>query len=793
MRGHAIERLRIELRSRPQLVGLCAFVLGLLACRAPLAAVAALAVAAGAVGAGCGGRHVGLLAAAAVAVGAGAGAARVAALDAPLERLHPGRRIDALLELRERPRPGRFGWSAAARILSGTARGAGVLVRSPGRVPRGLASRGDRAWAAGLLQPLPGGPGGEGYARHLRATGVGAVLAAESLRAAPRGRGPAALVDALRRRAERALARGLSPDHAALAAGMVLGEDDRIAPEARDDFRRSGLAHLIAVSGQNVALLGALALPMLSAAGLGLRARSVALLALIGVYVPLAGAGPPLQRAGVMGAAGLLALLAGRAASRWYALALAAAVTLLVDPRAAAEPGWQLSFAAVAGMLALVAPLARALGALPRPVADGLAATLAASLATAPLIAHHFGTLPAWSLAANLLALPAVAPAMWLGMGQIALAAVAPEGGPAGALAASVETLLGRAAGVPLDWLEQVARWFAAAPGATLAVSLPSPAAVVAAYAAIAGACAAAARCAARLEPWAHAVAAEWRRLPRAERAAARAAACVAVAAAVWQATGPAAPPRALTVSFLDVGQGDATLIQDPGGAAVLFDGGPPEARVALKLRRLGVRRLSAVVATHQSRDHHGGLAEVLRSFPVDLFLDNGDGTTDPTFVALEREADRLGVPRVLARAGQRLRAGRLDIRILSPRPRPPGPPPEDPNVRAVVAVVSEGGFDLMLSADAESPSLLPLRLPRVDAMKVPHHGSADPGLPRLLERLRPKVAAIEVGAGNPYGHPRPSTLAALARRVPHVYRTDRDGTVRLTVRDGRMIVSTAR
>jgi competence protein ComEC len=99
-----------------------------------------------------------------------------------------------------------------------------------------------------------------------------------------------------------------------------------------------------------------------------------------------------------------------------------------------------------------------------------------------------------------------------------------------------------------------------------------------------------------------------------------------------------------------------------------------------------------------------------------------------------------------------------------------------------VVAVVSSGGFHLLLSADAESVALLPLHLPDVDAMKVPHHGSSDPGLPEVLTRLRPELAGIEVGRDNTYGHPAPSTLAALRRAHVPVYRTDRDGTVSLTV-----------
>ena len=104
---------------------------------------------------------------------------------------------------------------------------------------------------------------------------------------------------------------------------------------------------------------------------------------------------------------------------------------------------------------------------------------------------------------------------------------------------------------------------------------------------------------------------------------------------------------------------------------------------------------------------------------------------------------------------------------------------------------VSEGRFDLFLSADAESPATLQYPLPPVEAMKVSHHGSADPGLPEVLKRLRPQVAAIEVGKDNPYGHPAAPTLAALRAAVPHVYRTDRDGTVRLTVDGDRLHVST--
>jgi competence protein ComEC len=247
-------------------------------------------------------------------------------------------------------------------------------------------------------------------------------------------------------------------------------------------------------------------------------------------------------------------------------------------------------------------------------------------------------------------------------------------------------------------------------------------------------------------------------------------------------------------VSFLDVGQGDATLIQDGHGAAVLFDGGPPEARVYRQLRAAGVRRLDLIVSTHQSRDHQGGLHEVLERIPARALVENGYGTADPDYQRLIEEADARGVRRISAQGGQTLRVGRLTIRILGPLPRAPGaPPPEDPNPIGVAAIVSEGDFDLWLSADAESDAILQYPLRPVEAMKVSHHGSADPGLPEVLKRLRPQVAAIEVGEGNSYGHPKGETLRALHAAVPHVYRTDEDGTVTLTVDDEGINVATNR
>jgi competence protein ComEC len=768
----------------------------------------------------------GILAALLIPAGAAVGEARLRAIDAPAHRVHDGERVVTTAHLLEHPRPSPFGSSAEVRLAGGRLRGARMLARFPRwldlgtNVPIGaeLVVRGrvravpDERGRGRAVPQERGGPraGPEeraddfDFSAYLRRSGVAGELLLDDVRVTGRRRGGLeGWLDRVRERAERAVVSGMPAPDAALLRGMVLGEDEAITSSVRDEFQASGLAHILAVSGQNVMLLVALALPLLAALGLGRRGRAVGLLLLIGLYVPLAGAGPSLQRAGVMGAAGIVATLASRPASRWYALLLAAAVTLALNPRACGGPGWQLSFAAVAGILWLGDPLRNLLRAGMQPVlgggraagalADGTALTLAATAATAPLLGHHFGAVPLAALPANLLALPAVAPAMWLGMLKAAVGqvpALVPSLAPAGDALAGA---LGAAAQVPVAWTAAVAERLADMPGGRLTLPLARPLAVGVAYAVVATLVLVLRRVGRRFGPRASELASRWTRQPLRLRAGVAVLVLAAIVLGAGTAFAPPAPPTALTVRFLDVGQGDATLIQHPDGTAILFDGGPPEAGVVDLLRRAGVRRLAVVVATHPSRDHHGGLRDVLRSYHVDLLLDGGDGTRDPTFRAVLAEAARRAVRRVEAVPPLTLRVGAITIQVLSPPPRPPGPPPEDPNPRGVVAVVSSGDFDLLLSADAESVALLPLQLPDVDAMKVPHHGSSDEGLPRVLERLRPEIAAIEVGRHNTYGHPAPSTLAALRQAGVRTYRTDRDGTVTLSVDHGRMSVDTER
>ncbi|MFL5843099.1 MAG: ComEC/Rec2 family competence protein [Solirubrobacteraceae bacterium] len=686
-----------------------------------------------------------LLAAAVVVLVAGAGArARLAAIDRTTLGPWLGHAVDVTGYVLRPPRARSFGRSAVlVGVRYGPGAGERLLVETTGAVRAGV---GDEVRARGGLRPLPE------FEAAMRRAGAHALLNAPSVVATGRLRGGVlGAVDGVRRRAEAALRTGLPPPLAGLERGMVLGEDAELTDDMTEDFRASGLAHLVAASGANVALLAALVLALGAAMGLPRTPRLWLAVLLVAGYVPLAGGGPSIQRAGIMGAATLVAALASQPASRWYAVLLAAATTLALDPRAVEDPGWQLSFAAVLALLALAPPLRAALGRrLPSAVADALAVCLAASLATAPLIALHFGRVSWVTIPANLLAVPAVAPVMWLGSAAAAV----------GQLGAGLAAPLNAVAAWPLAFVAWVGRTGAALPGANAEVALGLPLALL----------------------WAGLLAAfSSRRVrktagERGRRLGAPLLATVLVAAVLLGAGTRAAPPSGLSVAALDVGQGDATLIRD-GPYAVLFDAGPPDGPILRRLDELGVGRLDLLVVTHAQADHEGGAAAVLGELPVGLVLDGRDGVASPDGERFAAVARARGVRLLTPAAGQRIRVGPIVVDVLSPRAEPAAlHAGEDPNQRAIVARLSDGAFSMLLTADAESDVLRSLPLAPVDVLKVSHHGSDDPGLPALLTRLRPATALIEVGRHNTYGHPAPATLEAL--RGLDVRRTDTDGTV---------------
>jgi competence protein ComEC len=242
--------------------------------------------------------------------------------------------------------------------------------------------------------------------------------------------------------------------------------------------------------------------------------------------------------------------------------------------------------------------------------------------------------------------------------------------------------------------------------------------------------------------------------------------------------------PYGLRVEVLDVGQGDAILLQPAAAPAVLVDGGPPGDGLEAKLEDAGVERLGAAVVTHDQSDHAGGIDQILGELPVARLL---YGAASPRLVA---EARAGGARPVRLARGDAVRSGSLRLEVLWPPAELAAEPPAgaDPNELALVLLARWHRFAMLLTADAEAEAV-PLDPGPIDVLKVAHHGSDDAGLGVLLDRTRPRLAVISVGTDNPFGHPTPATLAALARHRIPTLRTDLAGTVEIDVRPGFVAV----
>jgi competence protein ComEC len=582
----------------------------------------------------------------------------------------------------------------------------------------------------------------------LRRRGVHVVARGRSWRPVGRRGGVGGVADRIHHGLAGAIAPGLTGERRAVLVGLVLGEEEGLTDELRDRFRASGLYHLLAVSGQNVAFVVGGVLFIAWLLGISRLIAQVAALGAIGAYVLAVGWQPSVVRAGVAGGLASLAWLASRPTDRWYFLFLGAAVLLAWNPYSLLEPGFQLSFAAVGAIFVAVPRLERALEGYPVPrlLAGVVAVSAACGLTTAPILLFQFGSVPVYSILSNALVAIVVAPCFGLALLTALLAQLLPDA----ALAAAWIN------GWLAAYIAACARIVGGLPGAQVDSKLVVGVAALIALVVVATM---------RLPAW---------RRPGFVS-------LVGVSAVFlvgWQlrTSTPPAPPTGLRLTLLDVGQGDAILLQVPEGS-ILVDQGPPEAEVDDQVRRLGVRRLALVVLTHPQRDHVGGAAEVLEHVRVDRILDPAIPSESPDQAAALAAARERRVPIVQARAGVVFRLGRLRLRLLWPDGgHPPG---VDPNLRATVILASYGKVDALLTADAESPVTLPLRPPPAEILKVAHHGSGDEGLPRLLQLTRPLVAVISCGRHNDYGHPAPTTIAALtaAPRLD-VFRTDQDGRV---------------
>ena len=567
---------------------------------------------------------------------------------------------------------------------------------------------------------------------------------------------------------------------AAVVLGIVLGERASIPRDLKDAFAVTGTAHLLAISGSNMTLVA-------SAVAFALRHRTGPLVVAAGTVVAVAaysvlvGLGASVVRAALMAAVTALGLALGRGAAAANGLGGAVAAMLIADPRNATDVGFQLSVAATGGLIAWQRPLAERFLRLPQLLGDALAATIAASAPTIPIVAAVFGRISLISPLANLVAVPLFAPIMSFGAATAAVGAIDPSASWPLAMAAYASAFA----------LRRVVEVAALIPLAAVSVPTGTVTGAVLATGLVAGWV---------LAPQVVAAASVLIR-PR-RRPAITAlhaptlltAAAVALAIALIAGTAVAAASLSRSSGFrlraLDIGQGDAYLLESDGRYA-LVDGGPDP---ALLLRRLGEvlppwqRRIDLVALTHEHADHGAGLLAAIDRYDVGLAIEPAAMNDVPLVHFWADHLAQAHVHRLALAEGTVVRLGRLAIRVLAPgRDR-------HVDVPSLVLHVDDGTTSVLFMGDAVDDAIADLLLSpaalRARVYVPPHHGADTPNAAALVAAVHPEVALISVGLNNKYGHPAPSTLTALGA-IP-VYRTDRYGTVEVDL-DGPLIVRTAK
>jgi len=540
--------------------------------------------------------------------------------------------------------------------------------------------------------------------------------------------------------------RRASPDPQALVPALVDGDDTRLRQPVREEFRRAGLTHLLAVSGTNLTIVLMLALVVARAAGLGRRRLlAVGFLAVVG-FVLLARPDPSVVRAAAMGTVGLVAVaVGGRNGLRTLTTAILA--LLFIDPWLSRSAGFVLSVCATGGILLAAHPLAARLSRwMPHWCAMALAVPLAAQWACLPAVVALSGEVSMVGIVANVVAAPLVAPATVAGL----------VGGLLDLVPGGLEVVPGTLAAWSATGIVAIAHHAAGLAGAAIPWHAPWWVLLLA------------------LPPVGYGL---WRVADQP---------MVVMGLALGLSLGLARPPQigwppdGWLMVACDVGQGDATVVRAGPDSALLVDAAPDPLSVDGCLRRLHINRLPLVVITHAHADHLDGWSGAVRGRVVGRVVRGPSG----------------GPGSPIAR-GDRLRLGPLGIETVWPAIDAPRPDRSDGtamNNSSVVLRVTTSGVTLLLAGDVETEAQEAIVASGVpidaDVLKFPHHGSGRQS-PDFLRSVGAGFATISVGEGNDYGHPDPEALELLNEEGVAWRRTDRDGDIAIALEDGRVRVVT--
>ena len=651
------------------------------------------------------------------------------------------------------------------------------------------------------------------YKSYLANLGIYSVISYPTIKTLDTDRGskPISWIYSLRNQLSQSLSLALPEPQASLAQGILLGLRGNIPYPLRDAFSRTGTAHLLAISGLHLSII----IGILLSAGIWLFGRRyyiyiwLALLA-IWLYVLLTGMRPPIIRGAVMGSMFLIAEGLGRQRSAITALAFAAAIMVGVEPQILWRTSFQLSFLAISGLIILfphfqswgrrgVIAISNTEGMIASSynfVVDSLAVTLAAILATWPVIAYNFGIVsftgpPATFFA--LLALPGIiiATAIVSGVGLLAPFLAYILGWIAWLFLSYLILIVQVFDAIPLSFAElgsiqiwQIWCYYALLAALIIIINyrkkLASPFSQL-----ISSTCQSASKVSGLVS-----------KLPKKLITPPLLIATILIWIAILNM-----PDGKLHVSILDVGQGDAILIQTPNRQDILIDGGPSPQAISLELGEklpFWDKTIDLVILTQPHADHVTGLVEVLKRYEVNQVIESEISYNSSIYQQWSKSVENEGTIYEIAHTGQEIDLGDgIRIEVL----HPPSPllqeNSDDIDNNGVVLRLSWDKISFLFTADIRQEAEWYLVAQRADLnctiLKVPHHGSLTSTSPEFLAVAAPEIAVISAGTDNRFGHPHPEVVDRLTKQLGDdmVYLTSEHGTIEFITDGERLWVKT--
>ena len=542
-------------------------------------------------------------------------------------------------------------------------------------------------------------------------------------------------------------------DAAAFIFAMLTGKTSELTEVAKADLKASGLAHLWAVSGLHTGFIVLLILMLFRLLRIKSGWQLIFLIIILFFFSAFTGFKPPVLRASIMASWLSAAYLLGRRRNWPAALSSAAIMSLTLNPASLFSASFQLSFAAVSSLFIFKEKIESIIDGVPSKLKGLLSVSISVQILTLPLIGYYFEQIPVFSVIVNIIAVPLAAIIFYFAVFALAAKSIG----------------IGFVMAIPIflsNIILKVSAFFNSFSFSTVSVPTSLIVLMIAGLGLV--------------------VFLMRRKQLTISFSTIALTTLLVIAIGQWLPFAQSAViGNNLQVEFLDIGQGDATLITGPSGEKVLIDSGQKSYRIKEHLIKRKVNKLDLVVASHADADHIGGLSMVLRSFNVRAVLDNGYPKNSYYYKDFLSAIKEKNIRYILARRGDNLKIGTLAFKILNPPEGYISSSNSPDNDNSIVLKLGYKNTSFLFTGDAgfEAEDQLVKRQDlQSTVLKVAHHGSASSTSNEFLKYVRPTVGVISVGKTNTYGHPKPIVLNRLTNARAKIYRTDISSSIKMVV-----------